>query len=489
MNLGSLRAIHHSLARRPLSSRVPPALVVTALTGLAMLVGAAQLTLHSHSLKWAFAGMAAGLALAAFLSLPRKYSFLLFLSGFSIPYFIRIALFSRDQAQLLLTGTTASVAVLGLLGALSGRITAKRLRIEPTVTIPMVVFLCACSLSLINTTDRLMTLVTILRQVEMLALFLVIMNSVRDREDLVIFLRGFYWAFFLQCGIYVLQNLLGVSFDVVGNTKMVGVTDVEAGRIGSQRGTFDAAPSVVALYFSLLTLSLTGLYLCRKKLALRLTPLAGMVLGGGCLVLSTKRAPIAGFVLGLLTMCLLLYRRAPGALHRLARVLAVLAIPVVVLLPVLLLRAEANHEAAYEERMNLTRVAWEMFHAHPVIGVGYGTYDTVKRAYLPPDWSGWLYLVHNQYLMDLAETGAVGLGASLLVYIMILRAAYRGIGLVDPAFRPLQVALVAVFPAIFWEMYWDTFNGRQQGYMLWFLVALAVLVPRILRSEPAAKRV
>lgn len=207
------------------------------------------------------------------------------------------------------------------------------------------------------------------------------------------------------------------------------------------------------------------------------------------MVLSTKRAPIAGFVLGLLTMCLLLYRRAPGAMHRLVRVLAVLAIPVVVLFPVLLLRAEADHEAAYEERMNLTRVAWEMFDAHPVIGVGYGTYDTVKRAYLPPDWSGWLYLVHNQYLMDLAETGVVGLGASILLFVMILRTAYRGIGLVDPAYRPLQVALVAAFPAIFWEMYWDTFNGRQQGYMLWFLVALAVLVPRILRSEPAAKTV
>lgn len=206
----------------------------------------------------------------------------------------------------------------------------------------------------------------------------------------------------------------------------------------------------------------------------------GMLAGGGCLALAAKRAPLAGFVLGLLVLSLLLLRHAPGAFRRLAPVLGVLLITALAIAPVLLLRAAADHGAAYEERKNLTRVAWEMFHAHPLVGVGLGTYDTVKRAYLPEDWSGWLYAVHNNYLYVLAETGSIGLGALLLLYLMMARKAYRGIRSISSQYRPLQISLLAGLAAVFWEMFWDMFHGKQQEYIFWFLVSLTVILPRSL---------
>jgi O-antigen ligase len=157
-----------------------------------------------------------------------------------------------------------------------------------------------------------------------------------------------------------------------------------------------------------------------------------------------------------------------------------LAIPVLALLPVFLLRADANHQAAYEERMNLTRVAWEMHETHPIVGVGFGTYDSVKREYLPPDWKGWLYTVHNRYLLILAETGLVGLGSFVIWLLMLLRVAFQGIGRIAIAYRPLQISLVCGLLAICWEMFWDIFNSRQQGYNTWFLAALIVILPRAL---------
>jgi len=211
-------------------------------------------------------------------------------------------------------------------------------------------------------------------------------------------------------------------------------------------------------------------------------------MGLGCLVLSAKRAPMLGFALALMVMAALLQRRSPGALRRLLPVLGALSLAFLVCLPVFILRAESNHEAALEERVNLTRVAWNMYHAHPALGTGFGTYDSVKRAYLPADWSGWLYTVHSRYLLVLAETGAVGFSALLLVYLMILRTSYLGIRRIAPEFRPLQISLVAGLVAIFWEQAWDIFNSRQQEYLLWFLAAMAAALPRALSASQVRER-
>jgi O-antigen ligase len=130
-----------------------------------------------------------------------------------------------------------------------------------------------------------------------------------------------------------------------------------------------------------------------------------------------------------------------------------------------------------------------MYDAHPVLGVGFGTYDSVKRSYLPPDWSGWLYTVHSRYLLILAETGAVGFAALILIYLMVLRAAYLGIGRIAPEFRPLQISFVAGLVAIYWEQLWDIFNSRQQEYIFWFLAAMAVALPSALSANPAKEGV
>jgi len=461
---------------------------MTAIAALALLVGGARAVLDLRSLKYIGAVIVMSLAGAVFLALPKKFTFFLYAAGFTMPYFVEVILSQRDKAVFAVTGTSLVIAVLAIVGAATGVLGKSRTTLQAGISVPVLIFLCACLLSLVNTTDRTLSLVALLQEVEMLLIFLVLVNAIQDETHAIIFLRGLYLGFAIQCLVYVIQNILGFSFDILGNTKLTGATDLETGRIGSQRGTFANAPATAALYFSVMTLSLTGLYLSRKKISIRLMPLLGMMMGLACLVLSAKRAPMAGFALALVVMMALLPRHAPGALRKLLPVLGSLSLAFLVCLPVFVLRAEANHEAALEERVNLTRVAWNMYHAHPVVGVGVGTYDSVKRSYLPPDWSGWLYTVHSRYLLILAETGAVGFAALVLVYLMVLRAAYLGIRGIAPDLRPLQVSLLAGLVAIYWEQAWDIFNSRQQGYLFWFLAAMAVALPRALPAIPARER-
>ena len=137
--------------------------------------------------------------------------------------------------------------------------------------------------------------------------------------------------------------------------------------------------------------------------------------------------------------------------------------------------------------MNLTRVSWDMYAAHPVLGVGIGTYDGVKREFLPDDWKGWLYRVHNRYLLVLAETGSLGLGSLLILYLAILSTAIRGIARIREDLRPIQIALVGVFVAFYWEMFWHMFDSKQQGYLFWFMSALSVGLPRIFPEHGASE--
>jgi O-antigen ligase len=464
---------------------IPLRYVLAVAVGALALAGGWAAILRLQSIKYLGGMIFVCAAGVVFLAIRRKHAFLVYCLGFTMPYFVELILLERDRGLLAVTGTFLVTTALAVVGLATGAIDIRSLRFEPRVTVPMLLVVGSGLLSMINTTDRTLSLIAIAQELEMVFIFLVMINAIRDEEHLVIFLRGLYMGFAIQCVIYVIQNIVGFSFDVLGNRKWAGVTDVESGRIGSHRGTFAAAPATAALYFSLMTLGLTGIFLSRRRLRIGIPVLVGIVMGVGCLILGAKRAPMSGFALAILAMCILLPRHSPGALKRLVPLLATFAFPLLLFLPVFLLRAHANHVAAFESRMNLTRVVWEMHDAHPVVGVGVGTYDSVKRDYLPDDWRGWLYIVHQRYLLILAETGWAGLGAFVLWLLMLLHVAYRGIARIAIAHRPLQIALLACLLAICWEMFWDVFNGRQHGYITVFVAALAVIVPRVL-AEPRA---
>jgi O-antigen ligase len=444
-----------------------------------LLYGSMQAVLTFRNLKYPIAMIGAGVLGICFLILPRKFVFLQYMAGFSLPYYIELILKDGRGASVALSGTLL-IAILLVVVGLATR--SQPLILEPIVLVPAVGFVCAGLLSFLNTTDQTTTLIATWNQAELVLFFLILVNFFRTEEDLVCLLRGLYLGFILQCAIYVLQNFLGFSFDILGNTRYTGATDLEGGRITSQRGTYATSATMAALYFSVVSLSLIGLFLSRRKLPIRLNALIGAGSGVICLILAAKRAPLASFVLGMITIAFLGWKLAPHSRPLLFKVLAGLAFPILLGLPVLLLRAEADHEADYDERANLTKIAFEMFKANPILGIGLGTYDSVKRDYLPPGWSGWLYTVHNRYLSTLAETGIVGVTFYVLRQALVLYAAFRGIFRVFPAFRPYQIGLIAGLVAIAWEMAWDIFLDRQHEYLVWFMTALVMIVPRALSN-------
>jgi O-antigen ligase len=460
--------------------------ILTGIIALVLLQTMAQILIRSRSIKYPVALILVGVIASIFLAMRGRHSVLLCALGFSLPLYVEVILLERS-VNLAITGTFLTAIVMLVAGFWNGGIPRDSFLLVPQVSLPVLLFIAAGFLTLVNSSDMTGTMISISQEVEMLIVFLALVNSIRDESDLRAFLGGLYFSLALECILYVIQNFLGFSFDIVGNRRMVGASDLEEGLLRSQRGTLGAGPIITGMYFGVMALTLIGAHLCRKKLRFGLHPFLGMMISMACLILTAKRSPWGGFALGILTILFLVVMFARGALPRLGRVLTILAVPVLVLLPIILVRAQADHESDYEERVNLTRIAWRMHDAHPWVGVGFGTYNDVKRLYLPENWVGWVYTVHNRYLMIMAETGIIGVSCLLIVYLLILRQAWHGIRATDSDHRPFQIGLFAALIAIYWQMLWEICDSRQAYYIYWFIAALAIVVPRIFAEKAPAR--
>jgi O-antigen ligase len=90
-------------------------------------------------------------------------------------------------------------------------------------------------------------------------------------------------------------------------------------------------------------------------------------------------------------------------------------------------------------RNDLWRVGWEVFTAHPILGVGAANFTVVESHYvLRPGTITHIqyltdvpYLVSSAYLQQLAESGVIGLIAYLAVMWACLRATWRAIKRLD----------------------------------------------------------
>ncbi len=94
------------------------------------------------------------------------------------------------------------------------------------------------------------------------------------------------------------------------------------------------------------------------------------------------------------------------------------------------------------ERLAHWDAAWQMFSAHPWLGVGNGQYAVVYPQVALPRWQDPLGHAHNYYLHTLAETGLPGLAAYLILLLSALALAWRRAR--DAAPWPRALALAAL---------------------------------------------
>ena len=134
-------------------------------------------------------------------------------------------------------------------------------------------------------------------------------------------------------------------------------------------------------------------------------------------------------------------------------------------------------------RSSYWREALGVIYDHPVFGAGLNTYSRVAPAY-KITWGGY---PHNSYLQIAAELGLVGLGAFLWMLWTFFRGSFQCINRMPVGYlRCVLIGTLAGFFAYLVQSFFDTtFYSVQLSMFLWIMMALAVAVQKIFRSQPA----
>ena len=131
-------------------------------------------------------------------------------------------------------------------------------------------------------------------------------------------------------------------------------------------------------------------------------------------------------------------------------------------------------------RVPLMNLAFRMIADNPILGVGANNFSVAMVDYLTPEFrKGFLYTVHNKYLLVWSEIGPGGLLAYLAFFIGILRIGRACWKQGDPFLSTLALGMTVAVVGDMVHQSVEILQGRGITQLLWLIAALVVAMQEI----------
>jgi len=144
---------------------------------------------------------------------------------------------------------------------------------------------------------------------------------------------------------------------------------------------------------------------------------------------------------------------------------------------------EDDRGSAYS-RVPLMKLAFRIIANHPLLGIGSNNFSIAMKNYENSDFrSGFLYAVHNQYLLVWAETGIGGLITLLWFYIGTIRSGKSCWREHDEFLSPMALGISAGLVGYMVQMSVDIFRDRPMMQLVCTLSALVTISARLLAES------
>lgn len=333
----------------------------------------------------------------------------------------------------------------------------------------------------------------------MYALFVYLAVRVRNRREVKVLLAALGGLAVFEATVVLLQwrtgSALGLSF--LGVPAQLGERVIDQGSLTRPFGTIlhPVFMGAVMAPIGLLSLSL-AIHLPRGRarwLALALVPACAAPL-----VVSNTRAALAGFAVAavvLVAWCLAARRISIRTVATWTAAGLLVAVPFTPqLLDVYRNSLQSDHFAVeLDARWELNELAVDMFLDKPLTGVGLNNFQRSMEHY---DRYGLIFFgadgrsghpVHNIFLLQLAESGMVGLAGLALIGIPLLVVAIRLARSRDPLLGGVGVGVAAVYLFFLVEENF-VFSLRQDHplALYWILAGLSVACLHMSGWRPTA---
>jgi putative inorganic carbon (hco3(-)) transporter len=349
---------------------------------------------------------------------------------------------------------------------------------------PLVFYLGFVALSMVVARDTRLSSFELFLLVQMFLLFLYVANFVRTREDALFVVSTLLVGCLIES---VLMIALGFSRLPSG---LWGPVHIRVDTLGSEGlarvGGTVGSPNDAGAYLSfVLALAVSLLFSGAGR---RYKWLAGVVLGfaGAALVFTFSRGAWISLLLAVTLFYLLRMRRRGASVKAPIATLAILLISCLPFHKAIEARLFADDNGSAESRIPLMNLAFRIIADNPVLGVGSNNFSTAMDSYLTPEFrDGFLYTVHNKYLLVWAELGLGGLLAYLAFLVSVLRKGWACWGLGDPVLSTLALGFTTATIGNMLHQTVDIFHDRAVTQLLWLVAGLLVAMHNILRMQPA----
>jgi O-antigen ligase len=379
------------------------------------------------------------------------------------------------------TGVISFPKLLGLLVVMSwlGRLATdpeERARLFPHTGFIYVLFVFAAwtAMSITWAVDSGSVLDTVLRVVPNAMLFPIVYSAIRTRRQLM-------WLL----GSFVLGALISAAYGVFVPTDP-NAQDRLSGAAGNANETAAALVAGAVLAGALAAT-------LRDQPLLRLAAGIGMPLCAFALFLTLSRGGLVALATALVA-AIVMGGRWRGIVLALAVIAAVGCVTYFGVFASTQARERVTTFRGGTGRTDVWTVGWRMVQAHPVRGVGAGTFAESSVHYLlrPGSIKRDDFIVdtpkaaHNMYLEVLAELGVVGLALFLAIIGFSLACLVRAVRRFNQiGDRQLEILSRAMFVALVGLLASDFFGSREFAKELWLLLSIC---PAVLAMSRARSR-
>jgi O-antigen ligase len=257
-------------------------------------------------------------------------------------------------------------------------------------------------------------------------------------------------------------------------------------QVGRFAGTLNTPSAAGTMLVVCLLGALTRLYqpgTARERLWLHVQ----LGLGSFALLLTQTRTAWIGLILGGVGVLGAAVRRGELRAQRLTALAGGAAVSVLAAWPFIAGRVEANHSDDAEVRWRLITIAKEMIKAHPFAGIGLNTGTSQVYAYAAKAGTdGWVFIVHNQFLLAWAEMGILGILATAWLFRLALRGAAQLKRSNDVELRNAGLWLFWSLVTLIWALNMDHVAGAPTDKLVFFMFGVAVGAARMMSPAESA---
>jgi putative inorganic carbon (HCO3(-)) transporter len=399
---------------------------------------------------------------------------------FDIPFEFGTHLYyrERDAAVGALGGLSISATTIALAGLYLSwfiRCHAKKTsEASPSfhVNLVLLLYFAITAISVAVAQDVSLSLFEVALLFEACLVYFYVANTVRTREDVMFVVSLLLIACLLESLAMIVLQFTGMPSTIWGAPTHIQIEADPKQQFMRVGGTV-GSPNFAAAYLSISLASAASILFTNLGRKLKWLAIAVLGAGGLALIFTFSRGGWIAAALAVALICLLGCRRCGFSLKTPIAIILILAMLCLPFLSAISARLFDDDKGSAQSRIPLMKLAFRIIEDNPLLGVGANNFTVVMDRYLTSDFrEGWLFAVHNKYLLVLSETGIVGLLAFVAFLLDALRKGWRCWTRQDPLLSPLAFGFAAGIAGHMVHMTVDVFRGRPTQQLLWLLAGL-----------------